>query len=652
MVYAELGHFLIVLALSLCLGHLFLGSIGIARDRAELMRMSERLSLAAALAILISFFLLIAAFLHNDFSLSYVAAQSSSLTPWFYKVSASWGGHAGSLLMWCAILYGWIAALIVWGGHLPQALKSRIIWTLNVVAIMILLLLIITSNPFERTLPLIPVDGRDLNPLLQDPGLIFHPPILYMGYVGTSVPFAFAIAALWLGRVDSAWARWMRPWTLVAWSCLTFGIALGAWWAYTELGWGGWWFWDPVENASLMPWLAVTALMHSLYATESRGVFKAWTLLLAIAAFSLSLLGTFLVRSGVLTSVHAFASDPKLGFFILVILGLVVGCSLLLYTVRAPKLKTLTRFELISKESMLAYNNLLITGALLVVLLGTLYPIIADGFDLGVVSVGAPYFNALFVPLSWLLIVGMTAAPVVRWKKETRKINKPLAAMIGISVILGVLTSLLYPEFNWHVLITWVLVYWALCFSVLDLYLRLRFAPSKLAGIRRLPIKFYSMSLGHLGVLVLALGVMQASQMSVDRDAALRVGDTLEIGPYELRMEKLGERQAQNFDAYVAQISVYKEGSLLADLMPEKRRYVVDNQSMTEAATYATLGSDLYVSLGEPLTQDGEFLGWSVRVSIKSGVHWLWLGSLLMGFGGLLGAWDKRSFQKAKQVTP
>ncbi len=650
----ELGSFALIAALMVAVLQAVIPLVGVLCRQPFWQQLASSLACAQMLALLVSFFCLMNAFLTNDFSLVYVAEHSNSLLPWHYQMSAVWGGHEGSLLLWALILALWGGAVAVFNRALPLEMVARVLSIMGMVSVAMLSFIVLTSSPFIHNVDALPVDGADLNPLLQDFGLIVHPPLLYMGYVGLVVPFAFAMAGLWAGRLDSAWARWSRPWALLAWSFLTFGIALGSWWAYYELGWGGWWFWDPVENASFMPWLAATALLHSLAVSEKRGVFKAWTVLLAILSFALSLLGTFLVRSGVLTSVHAFAADPSRGLFILGILVAVVGGSLLLFAVRGWKLTTESRYTLWSRETLLVVNNLILVTAASVVLLGTLYPLLADAFGLGRVSVGAPYFNSLFVPLTWLLLVFMAVAPVTAWKQQSERVRQTLF----LPVIAVALTALLVGGGLWllvagkHALMTGLTV--ALCLWVLGLLLwdvlqKISHASSRLNGLFHLPRSYWGMVFAHVGLLVLIMGVSLTTHTSIERDVALKQGQTVELAYYQFRFDSLQTIQGPNFDATKATFSIHKNGQFIAKLYPEKRIYIAQNSRLTEAAIDGNIVRDLYIALGEPLDSNDKNGAWAVRVYCKPFVRWLWLGALFMAFGGVLAMSDKR-YRLAKKA--
>lgn len=640
----ELGHLAMILALCLAVVQATLPLIGAWRGDRQWMGLAQPAAWGQFAFLGFSFACLTYAFMVDDFSVAYVAHNSNSALPWYYKFSAVWGAHEGSLLLWAFILAGWTFAVAIFSRQLPEDMLARVLGVMGLISIGFLLFLIVTSNPFERLLPQVPMDGRDLNPLLQDFGLIVHPPMLYMGYVGFSVAFAFAIAALLGGRLDAAWARWSRPWTLVAWAFLGLGIALGSWWAYYELGWGGWWFWDPVENASFMPWLVGTALIHSLAVTEKRGVFKSWTVLLAIAAFSLSLLGTFLVRSGVLTSVHAFATDPERGVFILVFLLMVVGGSLTLFALRAPVVKSQVGFGLWSRETLLLVNNLLLVVATAMILLGTLYPLLLDALSGAKLSVGPPYFNAMFVPLMAALMLTLGVGIMVRWKDTPVKwLLGMLTPVLITSVVLGGLGSLLFGDFNWAVLAVSLLAAWVVIASVRDLLDKTRHK-GLLKGARSLAPSYWGMHLAHLGLAVCAIGVVLTSHQSSERDLRLAPGESLSLGGYEFVFEGAVHHEGPNFTSDKATIRVFDGDKQIATLHPEKRLYTVQQMPMTEAGIDAGFTRDLYVALGEPLA-DG---AWAVRVHIKPFVRWIWLGALMMGLGGALAASDRRYRVKVK----
>ncbi len=643
MLITELGYFLLLAAFVLALLQAVLPTLGVLQGRIQWQRLAASLALAGFVAMLGSFLALVAGFYYNDFSLVYVAQHSNSLLPWYYKISATWGGHEGSLLLWLTILSMWTCAVALLSRALPLLMKARVLAVLGMVQTMMLGMLIFTSSPFLRTLPTLPVDGADLNPLLQDPGLIFHPPMLYMGYVGMAIPFAFCMAALWAGRLDAAWTRWSRPWTLMAWASLTLGIALGSWWAYYELGWGGWWFWDPVENASLMPWLASTALLHSLAVTEQRGVFKAWTIMLAIFAFALSLLGTFLVRSGVITSVHSFAADPTRGFAILLILGLVIGVGLLLFALRGWRLTVESRYHLWSRESMLVVNNVLLLIATLVVLLGTLYPMIASALALGQVSVGPPYFNALFVPLTWLLLASLGVGATLRYKQETRPLAKRMAILAITSIVLGavvlymVTTLTQGARLEWAIWLSAALCAWVLSFIVLDIKDKTRHYRG-ITKWRKLARSYVGMQLAHIGLLWLVMGVAVVSHLSVERDVAMHKNDSITVQGYDFYLQDFEMVSGANYDATQATITIKQDGKLIGTLYPQKRNYIVTMMPMTEVGLKASLWQDIYVALGDPIDDET----WAVRVYVKPMVRFIWFGALIMALGALLAMSDKR----------
>lgn len=640
----ELGHLAMILALCLACVQGTLPLIGAWRGDRQWMSLAQPAAWGQFAFLAFAFACLTYAFMVDDFSVSYVAQNSNSALPWYYKFSAVWGAHEGSLLLWAFILSAWTFAVSVFSRQLPEEMLARVLGVMGLISIGFLLFLIVTSNPFDRLLPQSPMDGRDLNPLLQDFGLVVHPPMLYMGYVGFSVAFAFAIAALLGGRLDAAWARWSRPWTLVAWAFLGIGIALGSWWAYYELGWGGWWFWDPVENASFMPWLVGTALIHSLAVTEKRGVFKSWTVLLAIAAFSLSLLGTFLVRSGVLTSVHAFATDPERGVFILVFLLVVVGGSLTLFALRAPVVKSQVGFGLWSRETLLLINNLLLVVATAMILLGTLYPLLLDALSGAKLSVGPPYFNAMFVPLMAALLLALAVGILVRWKDTPlRWLLGMLTPVLIVSAVLGGLGALAFGDFHWAVLAVSFLAAWVVLASVRDLLDKTRHK-GLLNGVRSLAPSYWGMHLAHIGLVMCALGVVLTSQQSAERDLRLAPGESLELGGYQFVFEGAQHHEGPNYTSDRATIHVLDGDRQIAVLHPEKRLYTVQQMPMTEAGIDAGFTRDLYVALGEPLG-DG---AWAVRVHIKPFVRWIWLGGLMMAFGGMLAASDRRYRVKVK----
>ena len=640
----ELGHLAMILALCLALVQSTLPMIGAWRGDRQWMSLAPPAAWGQFAFLAFAFACLTYSFMVDDFSVAYVAQNSNTALPWYYKFSAVWGAHEGSLLLWALILGGWTFAVAIFSRQLPEEMLARVLGVMGIISVGFLLFLIVTSNPFTRLLPNVPADGRDLNPLLQDFGLIIHPPMLYMGYVGFSVAFAFAIAALLGGKLDAAWARWSRPWTIVAWAFLGIGIALGSWWAYYELGWGGWWFWDPVENASFMPWLVGTALIHSLAVTEKRGVFKSWTVLLAIAAFSLSLLGTFLVRSGVLTSVHAFASDPERGVFILAFLLLVVGGSLTLFALRAPVVRSQVGFGLWSRETLLLANNLILVVAASMILLGTLYPLVLDALSGAKLSVGPPYFNALFVPLMGLLMAVLAVGVLVRWKDTPlRWLLGMLAPVLVASVALALLASWAWGDFHWAVLGVCLLAAWVTLAGLRDIQDKTRHK-GLFKGMASLGRSYWGMQLAHLGLAVCALGVILTSLGSFERDLRMAPGEAVELGGYRFVFEGAAHHEGPNFISDRGTVRIFDGERQIAVLHPEKRLYTVQQSVMTEAGIDAGLTRDLFVALGEPLGQGA----WAVRVHIKPFVRWIWLGALMMGFGGFLAAADKRYRMKVK----
>jgi cytochrome c-type biogenesis protein CcmF len=594
------------------------------------------------LLIALSFAVLAHGALTDDFSIKYIAGHSNSLLPTQYKFASVWGGHEGSLLLWMLMLSGWTLAVAIFSRTLPLAMVARVIGILGLVSTGFLMFILITSSPFERLLPA-PADGKDLNPLLQDPGLVIHPPMLYMGYVGFSVAFAFAVAALLSGRMDAAWARWSRPWTIVAWIFMTAGIALGSWWAYYELGWGGWWFWDPVENASLMPWLFGTALIHALMVTDKRGGFKAWSVLLAIGAFSLSLLGTFLVRSGVLTSVHAFASDPKRGVFILIFLAVVVGVSLTLFAWRAPKATLGGKMGLVSRESMLIANSVLLVVATGAVLLGTIYPLIVDALNLGKLSVGAPYFNAVFVPLMVPVVFLMVPGGIAHWREARwAQLGHDLRWPALAAVVAGVAIWTLTERGTWLTGMGMALATWVVVGLLMQIAIRMK-KPGRIAP------SFWGMHLAHLGIAVITVGITMVKTYEVERDVRMGLNDTVTIENYSFELVGVSDVDGPNYKALRGDIKVTKDGKYLEMLYPEKRKYFSSAMPMTEAGIDSGLFRDLYVSLGEPI--EGERMQWSVRVFYKPFVSWLWYGSILMVLGGLLAVSDRRYRKSANSIA-
>jgi len=646
----ELGHFALWLALGVATALSVLPMLGAARGRADWMAIARPAAALQFALVAFAFGCLIAAFVGNDFSVFYVAANSNTSLPTHYRVAAVWGGHEGSMLLWLLMLTGWAFAVARFSQHLPAPVLARILSVMGVLSVGFLLFLLLTSNPFDR-LPNPPVDGRDLNPLLQDPGMVFHPPMLYMGYVGLSVAFSFAVAALIGGNLDTTWARWTRPWTTVAWIFLTVGIALGSGWAYYELGWGGWWFWDPVENASFMPWLVATALIHSLAVTEKRGSFKSWTVLLAILAFSLSLLGTFLVRSGVLSSVHAFATDPRRGLFILGFLVFVIGASLALYAWRAPKVGLGARFEWVSRETFLLANNVLLMAACGAVLLGTLYPLLLDALGMGKISVGPPYFDTVFVPLLTPLIFLMGIGPLARWKQaELPQLWRRLRWAFGAALIAALLVNWLRGHLGVVSTLGLLMAFWIVAALATDLGDRLRpsgiVTTSVLQRARQIPRAMIGMMVAHLGIAVFIFGVTMVRSGEVERDVKMDVGDTTEVLGYTFTFRGVQPLMGPNYRAAQGTIDVTRGADKITTMHPEKRQFPVTGATMTEAAINTGFTRDLYVSLGEPLAGGT----WIVRVYVKPFISWIWGGCLMMAFGGFLAATDRRYRSKVRQT--
>ena len=645
----ELGHFALWLALGLSMVLGVVPLVGAQMRRHEWMALARPGAVVLFALVALSYTCLTAAFVVNDFSVLYVAQHSNSALPLPYRVAGVWGGHEGSLLLWILMLVAWLVAVAMFSQHLPLPVLSRIISVMALVSVGFMVFTLATSNPFERLFPAAP-DGRDLNPLLQDPGMVIHPPMLYMGYVGFSVAFAFAVAALIGGNLDAQWARWTRPWTTVAWMFLTVGIALGSWWAYYELGWGGWWFWDPVENASFMPWLVGTALIHSLAVTEKRGSFKSWTVLLAIMAFSLSLLGTFLVRSGVLSSVHAFATDPTRGLFILAFLVVVVGVSLALYAWRAPSVGLGARFSLLSRETLLLGNNVLLLVACAAVLLGTLYPLVLDALGMGKISVGPPYFEAVFAPLMAPVVFLMGVGPMARWKQtELPDLAVRLRWAAVVTILATGLSAWIAERISLMSVLGLLLAWWIVASVLTDLWERvsprgqgLRLLPRRFAQLPRAAV---GMMVAHLGVAVFIFGVTIVKTHEVERDVKMKPGDATSIGNLRFTLQEFKEVQGPNYRAVRGLVDVTDSARgdrLVARMEPEKRIYRVQTMPMTEAAIRTGLVKDLYVSLGEPV----EGGAWIVRLYVKPFVDWIWGGCVLMALGGLLAATDKRYRQK------
>lgn len=638
----EIGQFALIIALLLAIAQASIPMIGAARGNRSWMAVAAPAGQAQFIFVAIAFGCLAYSFISSDFSVLNVATNSNSQLPLHYRLAATWGSHEGSLLLWTLMLGLWTVAVTLFSRHLPEDMLARVVSVMGTISVGFLLFMLLTSNPFIRLIPAAP-DGRDLNPLLQDPAMVAHPPMLYMGYVGFSVAFAFAISALISGRLDATWARWSRPWTTVAWMFLTVGIALGSWWAYYELGWGGWWFWDPVENASFMPWLVGTALIHSLAVTEKRGGFKSWTVLLAIAAFSLSLLGTFLVRSGVLTSVHAFATDPKRGIFILCFLGAVIGGSLFLYAWRARQVGLGSKFDVVSRESFLLTNNVLLTVAAASVLLGTLYPLFIDALGLAKLSVGPPYFNAVFVPLMVPAAFLMGVGPFARWKKASLP---ELAVRLRWAFAASAITAVILPFIfgQWKVLVSLglLLALWIITTAVLNIWERVKTTSGQLTVFQKLRQQsrsYYGMLLAHVGVAVFIVGITCVTQYATEKDVRMDVGDTVSVGGYDFKFNGTSNVIGPNYQGARADIEVSRNGAVVRSMYPEKRNYNASGSDMTETAIDTGLFRDLYLSLGDRVGTGG---AWTVRVHYKPFVDWIWGGAVLMAIGGGLAVSDRR----------
>ena len=635
---AELGIFSLILALLFAILLVIFPTLGLMLNKPDWQASARVYVWGQFIFVAMAYCCLTGCFLQDDFTVTYVLANSSLSLPWFYKLCAVWGGHEGSMLLWVAILSLWMLAVSVFSQRLDDGFRTRVLVVLGALSIGFLLFLLMTSNPFLRQFTLLTSHGRDLNPLLQDPGFLFHPPMLYMGYVGFSVAFAFAIAALWMGHIETSWAKWARPWTLAAWCCLTLGITLGSWWAYRELGWGGWWFWDPVENASFMPWLVGTALIHSLVVSEKRQQFVAWTLLLAITAFSLSLIGTFLVRSGVLTSVHAFAVDPQRGLYILIFLFTVIGGSLLLFTLRAQTLQRQNNPSPVSRESALLLNNVFLAVAMLTVLMGTVYPLLIDGLGLGKLSVGAPYFNAVFIPLMIPLLLLMGLGVHLRWKTDRfARVMKELGWVAGASMVLPVfLWIFLAKGMNGSVLLGLVLAFWVILSTFKAWFNRI-----KQRGFGHLGQAFCGMLIAHLGVAVSVIGVAVSSGYGVQDDVKMASGTQAALAGYQIEFVKETELNGPNYHGSRVEIHI-KTPNRQSVIYPEKRVYEVGRMAMTESAIDVTPFRDIYVALGEPLDD----VAWSVRLYYKPFVRWIWWGGFLIFAGGLLALLDRRYYSR------
>ena len=647
----ELGQFALIMALVMALIQSSLPVIGAAKGIDSWVALAKPATQLQLFFLVVSFCALAYSFIVHDFSVVYVANNSNTALPLVYRISAVWGAHEGSLLLWALTLAIWAGAVAVFSRSIPKDMLARVLGVMGMISVGFLLFMLLTSNPFDR-LVVAPVEGRDLNPLLQDFGLIIHPPMLYMGYVGFSVAFAFAIAALLGGKLDAAWARWSRPWTNIAWLFLTLGISLGSWWAYYELGWGGWWFWDPVENASFMPWLVGTALMHSLAVTEKRGTFKAWTVLLAIFAFSLSLLGTFLVRSGVLTSVHAFATDPARGVFILFFLVVVIGGSLALYAWRAPSIRSSTTFELFSRETALLVNNVILVVVAASILLGTLYPLLLDALGVGKISVGPPYFESVFVPLTIPLAFLMGVGALMRWKQDKpQRLIKALGILFVISIVVGGLLPLMFGDYRFGAAIGLMLATWITLTTLQGIRLRLANKDYSLKSFISIPRSFYGMSIAHIGIAIFIVGITLTSIYSEEKDVRMVPGEKFILNGYSFEFKGVNSIPGPNYLAQKGHLTVSKDNQLVATMYPEKRVYRVQRNPMTEAAIDAGITRDLFIALGEPRGADG---AWSLRLYVKPFIRWIWLGTIVMALGGLLAATDRRyrlAGNKSKEAT-
>jgi cytochrome c-type biogenesis protein CcmF len=637
----ELGHFALIIAFAVAIIQSIIPLVGAARNQAALISMARPAALAQLLFIGLAYAALTHAFIVHDFSVLYVSQHSNLVQPLMYRISGVWGSHEGSLLLWSLILSLWTIAVAVYSRNLPEILMARVLAVMGMISTGFLAFMLFTSNPFERIFP-VPLDGNELNPLLQDPGLAIHPPMLYMGYVGFSVAFAFAVAALLGGKLDATWARWSRPWTTIAWSFLTFGIALGSWWAYNELGWGGWWFWDPVENASFMPWLVGTALIHSLASTEKRGVFKSWTVLLAILAFSLSLLGTFIVRSGVLISVHAFATDPARGVFILAFLVIVVGGSLALYAWRSATVVSYGRFQWFSRETALLLNNIIFLTAATAVLVGTMYPLVVDAFGLGKISVGRPYFDTMFALVAIPLLLLLGFGPSIRWKGDNwSRIAKVMGVFFVVSLVAGLLIPFIIEEkLNLMTGLGLAGALWVALTTLKDLL-------SRLTRGLNLPRSYIGMILAHFGVALFVAGVTVTMSYSEEKDLRMEPGNTYNISGYDFRFQGTRKVQGPNYIADEGVIEIWSDGKKSGELLPQKRTYSGKSNPMTDASIDKSFTRDLYAALGEELENGA----WSMRVYYKPLIRWIWLGCIFMAIGGVLAVTDRRYRQSVKQTS-
>lgn len=636
----ELGQFSLILAfcLSILLGSIPL--VGAAKGNQLWMSLARPLTAGVFVFLAISILILAYAFVADDFSVQFVAQHSNTLLPTRYKMTAVWGGHEGSFLLWTFMLAGWMLAVSIYSKSMPIDFVARVLGVLGILCTAYILFMLATSNPFDRIVPLPPQDGADLNSALQDIGFIIHPPTLYMGYVGFSVVFAFAIAALLSGRLDAAWARWSRPWANVSWAILTIGIALGSWWAYYELGWGGWWAWDPVENPPLITWLFGTALIHSLAVTEKRGVFKSWTVLLAILAFSGSLLGTFITRSGLLTSVHAFASDPSRGVFILGILGLAIGGSLILFAFRAPLMKSNFGFDLVSREIFLLTNNVILVVAAASVFLGTLFPMFYQAITDNLISIGPPYFNAIFIPLMSLLVLVLGVGPMSRWKKTSvsyliEQLGKVALTSLAIGVVLPTIILL---QVSWVAIVAVTLAAWIVLSMLKDMANKTANKAARLAGLRALSLSYYGMQAAHFGMALMLIGVAFTSEFSEEKSVLLAPGESIDVGSYNFTFNDTQAITGPNYVGTQADFSVSKNGNELGNLNPERRIYLATGTPSTEMAIDAGFLRDLFVTLGE----EKENSAWTMTIYVKPFIRWIWLGAIFMAFGGTVAAGDKR----------
>ncbi len=636
----EFGHFALILALVMVTIQAILPLAGASLKKTNWMLLARPTAIGQFVFTLMAFFALMFAFVTNDFSVAYVAQNSNTTLPLFYKITALWSAHEGSMLLWITVLSFWTFLVAIFSKSLPLETVARVLAILGFVSIGFLVFTLTTSDPFSRLLPDFPVNGASLNPLLQDPGLAIHPPMLYIGYVGFSVPFAFVLAALIGGKLDAAWAKWSRPWTIAAWCFLTFGITLGSWWSYRVLGWGGWWFWDPVENASFLPWLTGTALIHSLMVTEKRGAFKSWTALLAICAFALSLLGTFLVRSGILVSVHAFAVDPTRGAYMLKFLFTVVGVSLLIYAFRATKIKGRGNFALLSRETLLLTNNIILMVAMATVLLGTLYPLILQSLNLGKISVGPPYFNAVFLPLMAPLLFLMAIGPQSLWQHMPKKalLEKFWLAFMA-SLILGLALPFLFTgSEDFKAVLGMILALWIIIATLqgsVQLHLKTQF--------KKIPLSHYGMVIAHIGMAVVVIGITLTSVYSIEKDVRLSPGQSTQIENYTFTFADISALKGPNYTGFKTTFTVSKQGKKLATLHPQKRLFTVQREGISDPGISSGVFKDFYVALGEKIGNDA----WAIRMYYKPFVRWIWGGGILMMFGGIFSVFDKRYRKKS-----